>query len=232
VTVHAIGEDGKLGAEPLQSVPTAKMAHAVAPDTSNRWVFVPHTGPNAIFQFAFDPEKGRLMANPTAAKVTTPENTGPRHLAWHPTLPVAYVENEQGSGVTAWSFDARTGTLAPGPTASSLPADFKGVNSGAEVKAHPSGKFLYSSNRGHDSIAVYRLDEKGKPDTAGQEPTEKTPRSFDLDPSGSFLYAAGEGSGKLACYRIDRETGRLKRFATEDVGAKAWWVMAVELPGE
>jgi len=231
VTVHALGEEGRLGDEPLQTLPTADKAHAVVPDPSGRFVFVPHTGPDAIFQFRFDAGKGRLTAN-SPERLWTPKGTGPRHLVFHPTRPVAYVANEQGGSVTAYALDPTAGTLRPLQTVSTLPKDFKGTNACAEVRVHPSGKFLYVANRGHDSIACFTLDAEGKLTAAGHATTEKTPRSFDLDPSGKFLFAAGEASGKVAAYRIDPDTGGLKRLATYEVGKRPWWVMAVEMPAK
>src|SRR6185369_4463270 len=161
VTVHAIGKDGALSEKPLQSIPTADKAHAIVPDPSDRFVFVPHTDPDVIFQFAFDAKTGHLTAN-SPAKLTTPKGTGPRHLVFHPSRPIAYVANEQGSGVTAYALDTKAGTLRPLQTVSTLPKDFKGTNACAEIRIHPSGKFLYVSNRGHDSIACFALDEEGR----------------------------------------------------------------------
>jgi serine/threonine-protein kinase len=231
VTVHAIGADGRLSDMPVQSIATADKAHAIVPDPSNRFVFVPHTGANAIFQFKFDATTGRLTAN-NPAKPETPKNTGPRHLVFHPTKPVAYVANEQGGSVTAYAFDTNIGTLKPLQTLSTLPQDFQGTNACAEIKLHPNGRSLYVSNRGHDSIAVFTLDDDGKMTAKGQTSTEKTPRSFDLDPSGQFLYAAGESSGKLATYQIDAKTGALKPAKTMDIGKTPWWVLAVEMRKE
>jgi 6-phosphogluconolactonase len=229
VTVHTIGTDGRLGAQPLQSVATADKAHAVVIDRSNRFVFVPHTGPDVIFQLTFDAKTRRLSAN-EPARLSTPRGTGPQHLVFHPSRPIAYVDNEQGGSVTAYALDPKAGTLRPLQTISTLPADFHGANASAEVKVHPSGKLLYVSNRGHDSIAAFALDESGRMSAIGQEPTEKTPRSFDLDPSGKYLLAAGEASGKLAVYRIDRNSGRLHKQETYAVGKTPWWVLAVDLP--
>jgi 6-phosphogluconolactonase len=227
VTVHAIGKNGALSEKPIQGIPTADKAHAIVPDPSNRFAFVPHTGPNAIFLFSFDARNGQLAAN-TPAKLMTPKNTGPRHLAFHPSKPIAYVDNEQGNGITSYAFDQKTGTLQPLQTLSTLPGDFKGTNACAEIKLHPTGRFAYVSNRGHDSIAVFALDADGKMSARGQFLTEKTPRSFDIDPAGRYLFAAGESSGTLAGYRIDARSGELTRFATHDVGKMPWWVMAVE----
>lgn len=228
VTVHAIGKDGRLSEKPLQSIPTADKAHAIVPDPSNRFVFVPHTGPDEIFQFAFNAKTGKLSAN-EPAKLTTPKRAGPRHLVFHPSELIAYVANEQGGSVTAYALNPKAGTLRPLQTVSTLPKDFKGTNACAEIRLHPSGKFLYVSNRGHDSIACFALDNDGKVSATGQEPTEKTPRSFDLDPSGKYLFAAGESSGKLAVYSVDVKSGRLTKLQTYEVGKMPWWVLAVDL---
>jgi 6-phosphogluconolactonase len=228
VTVHAIGKDGALSAKPIQSIPTADKAHAIVPDPSNRFAFVPHTGPNAIFQFAFDAKTGKLSPS-RPVKIMTPKNTGPRHLVFHPSKPIAYVDNEQGSGITSYALDDKSGTLRALQTLTTVPRDFKGTNACAEIKLHPAGRFAYVSNRGHDSLAAFGVAGDGKLSALGQFSTEKTPRSFDIDPSGRYLFAAGESSGKLACYRIDAKSGELTRFATHDVGKMPWWVMAVAM---
>jgi 6-phosphogluconolactonase len=230
ITVHFIGKDGALSRKPVQEIATADKAHAILPDPANRFVFVAHTGPNAIFQFAFDAKTGELKPA-TIAKLRTPANTGPRHIVWHPSKAIAYIDNEQASSVTAYSLDSKTGTLKPLQTVTTLPANFKGTNACAEIRIHPSGKYLYVANRGHDSIACYKVDPKdGKLTGTGQALTEKTPRSFDLDPEGRFLYVAGENSGKLAGYRIKKDTGMLERFVSYKAGKQPWWVMAVKLP--
>jgi 6-phosphogluconolactonase len=159
------------------------------------------------------------------------EKAGPRHLAFHPTKDLAFTSDEQGSSVTAYSFDAAAG-LKPLQTLSTLPAGYTERNTTAEVKVHPSGKFVWVSNRGHDSLAGFAIDDAGKLTALGQTPTEKTPRSFEIDPSGQFAFGAGEGSGKLAVFRINTETGELKRLHTVDVGQSLTWVMAVQLGGQ
>ena len=227
VTVHKIGPNGELSEKPDQKIPTADKAHAIMADAKNRFVFVPHTGPNAIFQFRFDAETGRLTPS-KIAKIETKKDTGPRHLVFHPSKEIAYVANEQGGSVTAYAIQG--GNLKPTQTLSTLPSDFRATNACAEIRIHPTGKFLYVANRGHESIAMFAIDAAGKLSSLGQEPTEKNPRSFDIDPSGKYLYAAGESSGKLACYRIDAKTGKLSRFATLPLGKTPWWVMAVEVP--
>jgi 6-phosphogluconolactonase len=230
VSVHAIGEDGSLSEKPVQEVATAEKAHAAMPDASNRFLFVPHTGPNAIYQFAWDAKAGRLSSL-EPAKLMTPKGTGPRHLAWHPTKPIAYIDNEQGSSITAYRMDERRGTLTAGITLSTLPGDFRGRNSCAEIKSHPSGRLLYVANRGHDSLAIFRVSEDGVTLTAkGHAMTEKTPRSFDIDPRGKFAIVAGEASGHLAVSQIDEDTGALTPRHRLKLGDRLWWVLIVPLP--
>jgi 6-phosphogluconolactonase len=146
---------------------------------------------------------------------------------FHPTLPLVYCDNERGSSVTAYAFDEKTGTLTPGRTVSTLPADFTGNNTCADIALTPDARFLYASNRGHDSLAGFMVDEKtGALTPIGQFATEKTPRSFSIDPAGRFVYAAGQGSGKLAAYRLDAKSGALERFDTYEVGKEPAWVQA------
>jgi len=230
VAVHKIAADGSLSDEPLQWVETAPKAHAIVPDPSNRFVFVPHTGPNKIFQFAFNQKHGRLTPN-SVPTVTTPVEDEPRHIAFHPELDFAYVDNEKGNSVTTFEFDPVKGTLKAVQTLSTVPEGFTEQSHCADIEITPSGKFVYASNRGHDSIAGFAIDAKtGLMTSIGQFATEKTPRSFNVDPSGKFLYSGGQGNGKLAAYRIDQETGRLERFATYDVGPGIGWVQVVKMP--
>lgn len=230
VTVLAIERDGSLRAPPEQSLPTAEKAHAVLLDPANRFAFVPHTGPNAVFQFAFNAATGKLTpGNPP--KLATPENTGPRHIVFHPRLDIAYTSNEQGGSVTVYSFDKAGGSLKALQTASTLPSDFSQRNACAEIRIHPTGRFLYVSNRGHDSIARFQVDDRsGSLLALGQTPTEKTPRSFDLDPGGKFLYACGEATDRLVAYQIDQETGGRTQTANYSVGKTPWWIAVVEVP--
>lgn len=223
VVVHPIDIDGKLGPA-VQTLTTAKTAHCVAVSRDNKFVFVPHVAPNAVYQFRF--ENGRLAEAGQAPGGA--EKAGPRHLAFHPTAPMAFTSDESGSSVTAYRIDASKG-LSPVQTLSTLPADFQGSNSTAEVKVHPNGKFVWVSNRGHDSLAGFRIDADGKLTSIGQTPTEKTPRSFDVDPDGTMAYGAGEGSGKLAVYRLNPETGGMERIDTLELGKSLTWVMAIDL---
>jgi 6-phosphogluconolactonase len=228
VVVHRLNDDGTIQVPPVQTVTTAKTAHSFATDRDNRWLFVPHVAPNAVFQFRFDAETGKLTAAGQAPGGT--DKAGPRHLAFHPTQNLAFTSDEQGSSITAYRFDPAAG-LKPVQTLSTLPAPVAG-NTTAEVKVHPGGKFVWVSNRGHDSLAGFAIDAAGKLSALGQTPTEKTPRSFDVSPDGRFVFGAGEGSGKLAVYRVDPDTGKLTRLHTQDVGKSLTWVLAVELPAK
>ncbi len=227
VVVHRLRDDGTIEVPAIQMVSTAKTAHCVAIDRANKLVFVPHVAPNAVFQFRLDEATGKLTDAGKAPGGT--DKAGPRHLAFHPTQNFAYTSDESGSSVTGYRLDPATG-LTPFQTLSTLPADFQGQNSTAEVKVHPSGKFVWVSNRGHDSLAGFSIDATtGKLTPLGQTPTEKTPRSFDIDPSGQYVFGAGEGSGKLAVFRVDTSSGRLDRVQTYDVGKSLTWVLAVDV---
>jgi 6-phosphogluconolactonase len=227
VVVHRIKDDGVIESPPVQTVETVKTAHSFVTDRDNRFVFVPHVAPNAIYRFQFDAATGKLTEAGKAPGGS--EKAGPRHLAWHPTQALAFTSDEQGSSITAYRYDPKDG-LKPVQTVTTLPVEFKGMNTTAEVKVHPSGKFVWVSNRGHDSLAGFAIDgETGKLSPLGQTPTEKTPRSFDLSPDGRYVFAAGEGSGKLAAYQVDAGTGKLTPLQTYDVGKSLTWVMVVRI---
>jgi 6-phosphogluconolactonase len=224
--VHRLTDDGRIQTPAVHTAAVAKTAHSVITDRDNRWVFVPAVQPNAVFQFRLDAETGKLTEAGKAAGGK--ENAGPRHIAFHPTLEVAYTADEKGSSVTAYSFNGKAG-LKPAQNLSSLPADFKGLNVPADVKVHPNGKFLWITNRGHDSLAGFAIDGRGRLTTLGHTPTEKNPRSFDIDPDGRFLLAAGEDSGGLTVYRVDSKTGKLSKANTYKVGKSVTWVLVVNV---
>jgi 6-phosphogluconolactonase len=227
VAVHRLKSNGIIETPAVETIETAKTAHCIGIDRDNKFVFVPHVAPNAIYQFRLDAATGKLKDAGKAKGGT--DKAGPRHLAFHPSQKLAFTSDETGSSITAYRFDPSTG-LAPAQTLSTLPEVWKGENTTAEVKVHPSGKFVWVSNRGHDSLAGFAIDGKtGNLTALGQTPTEKTPRSFDVDPDGRFLFGAGEGSGKLAVYQIDGGKGKLTRLHTYDVGKSLTWVMAVKL---
>lgn len=229
--VHPIGKDGAVGSPPIEWRSTAERAHCIRTDPSNQFVFVPHTaGPNLIFQFKFDENTGALTPN-AVPKVIPEEGTGPRHFCFHPSKEILYFSNEQGCSVTAYHFDPSAGTLAPFQTISTLPDDFDGDNSCAQIHITPNGKFLYVSNRGHDSIAGFSIDNStGRLTSIGQQRTEAIPRAFTIDPTGNFLFAGGQASGRLASYRIDPPTGALSPLDTYTVGKQSMWVLIIGQP--
>lgn len=231
--VHAIGADGVAVGPPIEWRATARGAHCMQADPSNRFVFVPHiagNGPNAIFQFRFDAQTGHLSPN-TPAQVSPERLDGPRHFCFHPSKDMVYVSNEQGCSVTAYAFDSTAGTLAAVQTVSTLPPEgFAGHNSCSQIQITSTGKFVYAPNRGHNSIAGFAVDATtGLLTALGQTPSETIPRAFSLDPTGTFLYAAGLESGRLAAYRVDQSTGALQPLDIYPVGARPMWVLIVPL---
>jgi 6-phosphogluconolactonase len=184
-------------------------AHEIELANDNRFAIAADLGLDELLIYHFDAAHGTLSpSNPPFAKVQP--GSGPRHFAFHPNGKYVYVINEMGSTVTAFSYDAH-GTLKEQQTISTLPQDFKGKNDTAEIEVHPKGKFLYGSNRGHDSIAVFAIGPKGMLKAVEYVSTEgKMPRSFAIDPTGSYLFAANQGSNKIVVFRIDSQTGHLR----------------------
>jgi len=215
--VVPVGEDGKM-AEPSCDVQDDKSnpkqqphGHCIQFDPAGKFVVADDLGLDKIFVFRFDPARGVLTANDPPA-VETAKGAGPRHLAFHPNGKWAYNINELNSTINAYAWDGERGVLTELQSLSTLPADFHGKNSCAEVQVHPSGRFVYGSNRGNDSIAIFRIDsETGKLTPAGHTPVGgKTPRNFALDPSGNWLLAANQDSGNVVVFKVDAETGELK----------------------
>jgi 6-phosphogluconolactonase len=185
-------------------------AHATNISPDNRFAFVADLGLDQVLVYRMDPAKGTLTPNdPPFAKVDP--GSGPRHMAFHPDGRYAYVLNELSSTVTAFAYDPARGSLEELETTSTLPKDFSGDNTTAEVEVHPSGRFLYGSNRGHDSIAVFAIDTRNGTLTPEEHVSTqgKTPRNFAIDPTGNYLFAANQASDNIVVFRIDRETGRL-----------------------
>ena len=230
--VHPIGADGAAYGPPVEWRDTARGAHCMQTDPSNRFAFVPHiagNGPNAIFLFRFDAQTGRLTPN-TPPQVSPERPDGPRHYCFHPTKDMLYFSNEQGCSITAYAFDSATGSLKALQTVPTLPAGYDGKNSCSQIQIAPSGKFLYAPNRGHNSIACFAVDATtGHLTPRGHQHTETIPRAFSLDPTGTFLYAAGLESGRLASYRIDETTGLLQPLEVYPVGTRPMWVMILRL---
>jgi 6-phosphogluconolactonase len=185
-------------------------AHSIYVSPDNRFAVSPDLGTDQVFVYRFDATKGTLTPNqPPFAAV--PPGSGPRHFAFNPTGKFGYVIEEMGSSLTAFSYDGAHGVLNPLETISTLPSDYKGSSTCAELYVHPSGRFLYGSNRGHDSITVFALDPvKGTPMPIEYVSTEgKTPRGFGIDPTGSYLIAANQDTDSLVVFGVDAKTGRL-----------------------
>jgi 6-phosphogluconolactonase len=220
-SVLSIEDEGRLGNRtgfsqhtgkgPDRSRQEAPHAHSINLDSANRFAFVADLGLDQVFIYRYDADKGTLEKNePPSVKVAP--KSGPRHFTFHPSGRYAYVINEMANTVTAMTYDADKGILTPIQTISTLPEGSKKSNTTAEVQVHPSGKFLYGSNRGHDSIAIFTIDEKtGKLTAAGHQAEGiKTPRNFGIDPTGKFMLVANQDGDSILVFRIDAATGALQ----------------------
>jgi 6-phosphogluconolactonase len=221
VTVLPITSDGKLGTASdfiqhkgkvfdLQRQ-GAPHAHSVNLDKANRFAVVADLGLDRVFVYKFDPVRGKLTHNsPPATKLK--DRSGPRHFAFHPDGKHAYVINEIDCTITAFDYDPDHGTLTAIQTIPTMPIAVEPEHSTAEVVVHPTGKFLYGSNRGHDSLAVYTIKPgSGRLTLVEYEPTRgKTPRNFAVDPTGSYVLAENMDSGTIVVFKIDGETGALE----------------------
>jgi 6-phosphogluconolactonase len=221
VAVLPIDADGKLrpasatdqhkGSGPDPKRQQGPFAHCFDLDPSHQFALACDLGMDKIFVYKFDAFRGSITPNDPPTASVAP-GSGARHLAFHPGGKFVYVINEMGSTITAFAYDASKGALSEVQTVSTLPADFKADNTTcAEVAIHPNGKFAYGSNRGHDSIASFSVDEQtGKLAPTGHQSTGgKTPRHFAIAPGGEFLVAANQDSGNLVVFRIDPRTGTL-----------------------
>jgi len=230
VRVYPIGADGLLQ-------PHSEMiehdGHSINPDRQreshphmilttpdNRFALVPDLGTDKIYVYALDTAQGRLSLHTTLA---VPAGAGPRHLAFHPDLPIMYVINELDSTLIAWHYDDR-GAWAHRKTVSTLPADYAAdptkPNYCADVHVHPNGKFLYGSNRGHDSIVIYALDAAGMPSLIGHESTRgRWPRAFMIDPRGDYLIVGNRHTDSAVVFAIDQRTGALQYRSTLNLAA-------------
>jgi 6-phosphogluconolactonase len=230
VSVLPVLAGGKLGAA-LSTLTVGTNAHMILPDPSNHFVFVPCLGSDYVAQFLFDPSSGALTPNATP-HVATAAGAGPRHLAFHPNGKLAYLINETNSTMTAYAFYGVSGTLTEIETQSTIPATFTGTNTAAEVWVHPSGNWVFGSNRGDDSIALFQIDPAtGKMTFKGTTPSGgASPRDFTLDPTGAFLYAANETSNNLVSFKFDATAGTLTPFGTPLTLTAASFIGLVRLP--
>jgi 6-phosphogluconolactonase len=252
VAVSPIGPDGLVTAEAIQVLPTGRNAHSILADRTNRFVYSANLGANQVLQFAFDAKSGKLTPlDPPAVK---PEpGHGPRHLAFSPDNKFLYVLNEFSGHVTQYAIDNAKGTLtmidsvpsvppelgmkwgqpqapagaAPAPSAAASNPDEKPAIWAADLRLTPNGKFLYTTERNTNKIAL--APRTGKLSYVTNFATERQPRGINIDPSGRFLVASGEKSDRLSVYRIDQASGKLSEPARYPVGKGANWVEIVEV---
>jgi len=186
-------------------------AHSITLDKSNRFAFVADLGLDKLNIYRVDGDRGMLEMNETPWIKLKP-GSGPRHMDFHPSGKFAYVINELNSTVAALAYNGHEGRFKQLQVLSTLSDDFHGENTCADIHVAPSGKFVYGSNRGHDSIAIYQIDQRtGKLTCIGHELTQgKEPRNFAIDPTGKFLLAANQHSDSIVTFRINSRTGKLE----------------------
>jgi len=216
-------DDGSLGAlQQLENLPgtpgthrvdqNSSHPHHVVYDPSARWLLVPDKGVDRIFTFRFDPATGKLrLADPGFVQIRP--GAGPRHIAFHPARPFAYVAHELDSSVGAYRYVPERGLLEPIQIVPSLPDTFTGANTAAEIEVSPSGRFVLISNRGSDSIGSFGIDpSSGRLTPVGWTASEgKGPRFFAIDPTGAFVHVANENSDAIVTFRLDEDSGRLQK---------------------
>jgi 6-phosphogluconolactonase len=228
VVAFPILPDGKLGEHtanlkdagalgPNKERQEGPHAHWVGVSPNNAFVFVSDLGLDGLLSYRFDPSKGRLTPNALPFDKLAP-GAGPRHAAFSPNGKFVYVVSELNSTVTVSAYDWAKGALQELQVVSTLPTDFQGRNDTAEIAVHPDGKWLFASNRGHDTIAVFAIDpDNGKLKTAGDFPTGgKEPRHFAIDPTGRFLLAENQNSNSIVVFRIDSSSGALTQVSQAD----------------
>ena len=199
---------GPSGPDPVQQ--SSPHPHDIPFDPAGSFVAVPDKGLDRVFIFQFDAERGRFQAA-TPPFVSAEAGAGPRHIAFHPERSWAYVINELNSTITAYRYERAGNGLAPFQTLSSIPDDVTVRNTGSEILVHPTGRFVYVSNRGHDSVGVFEVD----PAAGTLRPVSwapsggNTPRAIALDPTGRFLYAANQASDSIVSFQVDEGSGHL-----------------------
>ncbi len=221
LTVLPIAEDGRLGVatdfiqHKGSSVHPQRQqgphTHSVTLDGTGRYAIAADLGLDKLLVYRYDVASGSLEEHEPPFIAVKP-GAGPRHFAFHPSGRSAYVVNELDNTVTAFSYDETAGRMEEIQSVGTLPKDFTGENTTAEIRVHPAGRFLYASNRGHDSIAVFSVEEAtGRLTSLGQTPSRgKTPRNFNISPDGNFLLAANQESDTLAAFRVHPDTGTLE----------------------
>jgi 6-phosphogluconolactonase len=221
LALFPVNQDGSLGGiadlattkgepGPHRTQQESSHPHDCPFDRTGRYIVVPDKGLDRIFLYRLDTGRGKLTpGNPP--HVVGRAGAAPRHVAFHPTRPFAYVINELDSTMATYQFEPDKGVLKPLQILPTTPPTYTGNNTGAEVVVAPSGRFVYGSNRGHNSIAIFAIDDQtGLLSSVGWEPTQgSTPRFFALDPSGARLYAANQGTDTIVVFDVNQATGKL-----------------------
>jgi 6-phosphogluconolactonase len=254
LAVSPIGENGLVEAEAIQVIPTGRNAHSIMPDRSNNFVYAATLGANQVLQFTFDSKTGKLTANEPPA-VSPEAGHGPRHLTFSPDNKYLYVLNELSGHVTQYTIDPSKGTLTLVDSISSVPAeaglawgapqapvgaapalasvaakDEKPKVWAADIQITPDGKFLYSTERTTNKIALFTVAPgTGKLTYVTNLATEAQPRGIRIDPTGQYLVASGEKSDRVSVYKIDKGTGKLGEPNRYPVGNGANWVEIVDV---
>ena len=228
VSVFPLLEDGSLGESSFfiqhtgSSVDPRRQqgphAHSLTLDVGNRFAFVPDLGIDKVMVYEFDRIRGVLELAPVPSIEVSP-GAGPRHFEFHPEGRFAYLINELASTLTAYSYDVEKGTMRELQIVPTIPDNFHGENTCSDVHISPSGKFIYGSNRGHDSIVVYAVDgNTGMLRYVGHQSSGgKTPRNFAIDPTGKFLLAANQDSDTVVTFGINPGKGVLNELCTTRV---------------
>jgi 6-phosphogluconolactonase len=219
VAVFPLDEDGKIrprsalveheGSGPNEARQKGPHPHWVGVDPANRFLFVPDLGIDQVVIYRIDLEAGQIERHGSGR---CPAGGGPRHMKFHPNGKFAYVLNELQMSITAFEYDAQAGALSPLQTISTLPDELREIPSTAsEIRIHPNGRFVYAANRGHDTIAAFKIDQAtGELTFIEREAVRGSwPRNFNLDPGGKWLLAAGRNSNTISVFRIDPQTGGL-----------------------
>ncbi|HMJ83714.1 MAG TPA: lactonase family protein [Vicinamibacterales bacterium] len=221
LALFPVNQDGSLGAltdlatmkgepGPHRTQQESPHPHDCPFDRTGRYIVVPDKGLDRIFLYRLDAARGKLTPG-DPPHVVARAGAAPRHVAFHPTRPFAYVINELDSTMATYEFEPDKGVLKPVQILPTTPSTYTGNNTGAEVVVAPSGRFVYGSNRGHNSIAIFAIDDKtGLLSSVGWAPTQgSTPRFFALDPSGAQLYAANQGTNTIVVFDVNQATGKL-----------------------
>ncbi len=229
-SVHRLSQ-GKVEDE-SQWIETGNGAHCIMTDRDNSFILLPHIagekGLNSIRLFKFDEQEGIMVDNdPNECKQII--GRGPRHYVFHPNNKFVYFSNEQESSVTAYEYDYSSGQISEIDTKPTLPAQYSGTNTCAQIRITPNGEYLFAPNRGHDSIAIYSVSHtNGKLTPVGRVRTEPTPRVLNIDFSGQYLYSAGLDSGYVSLFKI-LKNGNLEFVDRYEVGSEPMWIEIVNI---